>query len=146
MRQEEWHYQRDEAMKKEVWSLHGPNRIVKVVPISRGPAHDFWGYITVAKSIRGMTSVQIERVLGFESFSLASGAVIYSFARLPDVTDYSYELTADKPDGLAPTFMGDPRYPSGSKRIHQWRIREDRPLPIAIGSEVRLNPGDRFPG
>lgn len=156
MRREEWRRQCDEATRAEIWSLYGPNRIVKVVPalptgvgnkpLPKASGFRLSGYITVAKAIGGLTPEQIEGALGLEPRSLASGAIIYSFSRIPNITDYSYEETADLPDGLAYTFMSDPRFPAGSGKIQQWRVREDRPVPITAGAEVRLKPGERFPG
>lgn len=48
-----------------------------------------------------MTLAQLEINLGLRRVYLATGASIYRFARLPLVTEYEYELTAEFSGGLA---------------------------------------------
>jgi hypothetical protein len=148
MGREEWQRERDDALRRERWSLHGPNRVVKVVPLTGrqfgGIGSELGGYITVAKSIEGFTPEQIEKALGLPFRSLGNGAMIYSFSRLPMSDEYEFELTADHPGGTSPTWMSDPDFPSGSKKIHQWKIREGMQIPVAAGTEIRLQPGQCF--
>jgi hypothetical protein len=54
-----------------------------------------------------------------EPGSLANGAIIYSFSRLPLRHEYEYELSADHPGGLRYTFLSDKRYPPGSSKIQE---------------------------
>ncbi len=88
---------------------------------------------------------EIERALGFPNGHLGSGAVIYDFMRLPMAHEYEYELTADFPDGLAfNQSYGDPAYPLGSAKIHQWRLKAGVQVPVNVGTAVRLRPNQRF--
>jgi hypothetical protein len=154
MRREPWQRERDDALRRDNWSLRGPNRLVKVVPLSpdgaapqrRGRDGYVTGYITLAKSIRGMTPQQIETALGLKLRSLQHGAIISNLSRLPQPSEYSHELTADHPGGQAQTWMSDPDYPRGSRTIHQWTIRRGIDIPISAGSEIRLQPGQFFQG
>ena len=62
---------------------------------------------------------------------LIFGARIFRFARIPQPSEYTYELTAYFPDGLAYSpFMGDERYKPGSASVHQWKIRENKAIPV----------------
>ena len=154
MARQEWQRACDDAKRREGWSVVGPNRLVKVVPLlpaGQGrryepPASGMGGYITIARSIRAKTPDAIEKALGLPPRSLASGAVVYNFARLPLSHEVEYELTADHPDGLYPTFLSSPDYPPGSAKVHQWQIKQGVQIPVALGTEVRLLPGQRFPG
>jgi hypothetical protein len=148
-----WEREADEAIRTERWALSGPNRLVKVLQhLPRGIAaplgtHFFIeGYFTVASYIRGKTADQIANALGLRIGSLENGAEIYTLLRRPGPSEYTHELTADHPDGLAPTFMSDPNYPPGSRHVHQWRLLPGCRIPVAAGSGFVLLPGQRFPG
>jgi hypothetical protein len=146
---EGWRKEIDEAKRRENWSVRGPNRPVKVVPLLPGTPHftfnaHMGGFFTLAKFIRGLTPRQIEKALGLPIDSLKNGAMIYSFKRLPQPTEYAFELTAARPDGLAATFMSDPSYPVGSGKIPQWQINSKAAIPVDAG--VRLSPQQAFYG
>jgi len=119
-RMNDWQREAHEAVRREVWSLRGPNQIVKVVPGGGGSASHLGGYITVGRFLLGKTPQQIEDALGLPHGFLRNGARIYRFTRLPLVQEYEYELTTDHPGGLAynPAYS-DPAYPPGSPKIHQ---------------------------
>jgi hypothetical protein len=138
-------WQRDiyEGLRREGWSLTGPNAIVKVLPLA-STRTGIDGYIALAKHLFGKTPKQIETDLGFESDFLKTGATICRLARLPRLDEYEYELTAKYPGGLAHNpAHGDPRYPPGSEKVHQWRIKKGAEIPIS--GSIQLRPADRFP-
>ena len=144
-RMNEWQRDMHEGVRREAWSLTGPNRVVKVVPNTGGAASHLGGYITVGKFLLGKTPQQIENALGLPRGFLSAGARIYKFARLPQVSEYEYELTAQYPDGLAfnPAFS-NPAYPPGSRTIHQWRIKPGIHIPV-LPAFLDLKPGQQFP-
>lgn len=144
-RMEDWEREALEAVRREGWSLHGPNQIVKVLPAGGSVATELGGFITLGKFLLNKTPADIETDLGLPSGYLAAGARIYKFTRLPQTTEYSYELTAEFPDGWAfnPPFS-DERYPPGSRSIHQWRIKPGTKIPVDPAF-LELKPGDVFP-
>ena len=116
-----------------MWSLRGPNQIVKVLPTGGRAASMLGGYITLGKYLLNKTPGQIETALGLPSGYLATGARIYHFTRLPQTSEYEYELTTEFPDGLAfhPAYS-NPSYPPGSRTIHQWRIKPGVQIPPSV--------------
>jgi len=145
-RRTEWQRDIDDGIRKENWSLTGPNRIVKVVPLTMGPATSLGGYITVGRFLINKTPREIERDLGLNQNFLLSGARIYRFTRLPMTHEYDYELTALHPGGLAfNPAHSDPSYPPGSPVIHQWRIKPGVMIPVDGNRVLDLRPQDRFP-
>ena len=102
------------------------------------------GYITLARFLVGKTPADIEKLLGLPEKFLLSGAYIYNLFRLPNPTEYEYELTTKFPDGLAynPAHF-DERYKPGSDKIHQWRIKPGTTIPVSTA--IKLLPGARFP-
>lgn len=156
MGRNDWEKEIDLSLRKENWSLVGPNRLVKVVILLPTGAGNMsmtdalggvGGYVTQAKFIAGLTCSEIEEALGLERESLKFGAVIHTLARLPAPTEYTYELTAEYPDGMVYNpAMSNEDYPPGSAKIHQWEIRKDVAIPVCPKSLVRLAPGQRFAG
>ena len=143
------------AMRREKWTLQGPNRVVKVVKLLPGGVNPIGGnagpskqggYITTASSLRNMMPAQIEKALGLPAGELGSGAVIYKFLRLPQPSEVTYELTADHPGGQKFTSMSHPSYPPGSAQIHQWRIDPPHDVPVDTKNPIVLMPGQKFPG
>lgn len=156
MGRNDWEKEIDLALRKEGWSLIGPNRLVKVVRLLPVGAENMsmtdalggvGGYVTQAKFLAGLTCSEIEEALGLERGSLTFGAVIHTLARLPAPTEYTYELTAEYPDGMVYNpAMSNEDYPPGSRTIHQWVIRDDVAIPVCPERLVRLEPGRRFAG
>lgn len=143
------------TIRREKWCLVGPSRLIKVqaaevvrglrLPAGRtGMGID--GYFTTAQSIKGMDALEIRAALGLHSDSMKGGAVIYNFLRFPNPTEYVYELTADKPDGLEHTPRSNLNYLPGSKKIHQWRILYGARIPVDEANAVWLLPGVPFRG
>ena len=133
------------ATRKENWSLTGSNRVVKVVPLNWSSLQSTGGYITLARYLHGKTPPEIEKHLGLPSGFLSCGACIYSLTRLPNPSEYDYELTAKFPDGLAYNpAHGDPRYAPGSAQTHQWQIKSDVKIPVNLVTAVKLMPNERF--
>lgn len=130
-RREDWQVEIDLAKRRELWTLSGPMGLVKVLPL-RGPRPKaLTGYITVAKNLIGCTPRELEQVLGLPKDYLVFGARIFRFSRIPQPSEYTYELTAYYPDGQAySTFMSDDRYQPGSSNVHQWKIRENINIPV----------------
>lgn len=129
----DWQREAGEAVRREMWSISGPNRIVKVTASSETVRTHSGGYITIGRYLVGKTPLEIQRALGLPHGYLLFGARIYKFARLPGVGEYTYELTTEYPDGLAynPAYS-DSAYPPGSRSIHQWKIKE--------GAQISLDP------
>lgn len=93
-----------------------------------------------------MTLAQLEINLGLRRVYLATGASIYRFARLPLVTEYEYELTAEFSGGLAYNpASGDGAYGPGSRTIPRWRIRFGVQIPVDPDSMLDLKPGQMVP-
>jgi hypothetical protein len=139
-RRSPWELDIRDALRGENWSLMGPNRIVKVLPLVQ--PQSLGGYFTVARFIRRTTPQTIQAALGLEESFLDSGSMICNFTRLPMSHEYEYELTADYPDGLTFTFLSNPRYLPGSSKIPQWRLKSE--ISIPVGEVIRLQPGQLF--
>jgi hypothetical protein len=147
-RMQDWQIEAHEARRREMWTLRGPTQVVKVVPLPASgtdPEEEVGGYITVGKFLLGKTPQQMGQALGLPPSRLQNGARIYRFARLPQVSEYEYELTTYFPDGLAynPGFY-DPAYKPGSRAIHQWRIKKQSKIPVD-SNFLDLKPGQVFP-
>jgi hypothetical protein len=142
----DWQREAFEAVRREMWSLRGPSQIVKVVPSGGNAASQLGGYLTLGRFLLGKTPQQIEAALGLRPGSLAGGAKVYRFTRLPMMFEFEYDLTADNPGGLAynPSYS-DPNYPPGSRSIHQWTIKPGVQIPVDSGNFLDLKPGQKFP-
>ena len=145
-RMDDWQREALEAVRREVWSLRGPNQVVKVLPAGGSVASALGGYITIGRFLLGRTPAQIETDLGLPHGYLANGARIYRFTRLPQSTEYEYELTANFPGGLAHVpAHSNPSFPPGNPTIHQWRIRPGVQIPVDSTSMLELKRGQAFP-
>jgi len=145
-RMSDWQREVHEAVRKENWSLRGPNQVVKVVPGGAKNPSRVGGYITLGRFLLGKTPQQIEKDLGLPDGKLKDGARIYRFARLPQASEYEYELTAAFPAGLAynPAFH-DPTYRPGHRAILQWKIKDGHDIPVDFRNALDLKPGQPFP-
>jgi hypothetical protein len=145
-RREDWEIEREEAMKKEEWRPTGLNRPVKVCPAEKPLEFEVSGYFTLGKHLLRRTPAEIERDLGLPRDFLKHGARIYKFTRLPQISEYEYELTADHPDGLADEgpLPRKPYYPPGSSKINQWRIVKGKTIPV-VPEYFTVRPGYRLP-
>jgi len=140
----DWQRDMHEGVRRENWSLAGPNRIVKVLPLG-SVATALGGYITVGTSLLGKTPQEIERALGLKDRYLVTGARIYRFVRLPQAFEYEYELTAKYPGGLAfNPAHGDEAYRPGNPSLHQWRIKDGVRIPVDPVNYLDLAPNVRF--
>ena len=143
---DEWKQEIRAGLRRENWSLVGPNRVVKVVSRQSATALTAGGYITVGSALVGKTPGQLERMLGLPSNYLAQGARIYRFSRLPRLAEYEYDLTTHFPGGLAYNpAHSDPRYLPGTPRAHQWKIRDGVQIPVDTKNFLDLAPGDKVP-
>lgn len=134
------------------WTATGVTRLIKVVtletimnlpPTKDGKARGV-GYVTQEQYLVGKTPLEIERDLGLRPFALRRGCRLFRLARRPAINEYTYELTADMPDGLAvnpadrleaqyrydtdESLTSVPWYPPGSEWIPQWRVSVEIPL------------------
>ena len=142
----DWQREIVDSVRRQAWTLRGPNQVVKVVPSGGVLASTLGGYITLGRFLVGKTPLQIEKALGLPLGYLATGARIYRFARLPQVTEYEYELTAEFPDGLAYNpASDDPSYLPGDQTVHQWRIRFGVQIPVDANSTLDLKVGQIVP-
>jgi hypothetical protein len=141
----DWRSDIQEAKRRENWSLKGPNRVVKVTPLV-DRKQSVGGYITLARFLLGKSPTEIEKLLGLPLGFLANGARIYNLSRLPNPSEYEFELTAQFPAGLAYNpAHGDPAYGPGSDKTLQWKIKPGTTIPIDPRSIIELSPNQRFP-
>jgi hypothetical protein len=147
-REPDWKAEIRDALRKEPWSLTGAQRLVKIVRMrtmmntpERARAV---GYVTQELYLFGKTPYQIERALGLPPLSLLRGCRVFRLERLPMRSEYTDELTADKPGGLAfdpgdaleakakyredETMAEVPYYPPGASWIPQWDVTVSIPL------------------
>src|SRR5258708_2842714 len=145
-RREDWQIEMDDATKKEEWKPTGFSRPVKVCPAEKPLEFYLGGYFTLGKYLLGKTPAEIERDLGFPRDFLKHGARLYKFARLPQISEFEYELTAYHPDGLSDQgpFPGKIYYPPGSPKIHQWRMLKGKFIPVDP-EYFTVRPGFRLP-
>lgn len=144
-RRQEWQEDIADALKSERWTLKGRDRPVKVVPMQRPLTSQVGGYFTVAGYIHGLTPGEMEVELGLPSGFLRWGARIHPFLRLPNYSEYAYELTAAYPDGLSfVAWAHDPNYPPGSPIIHQWRLLPGCTVSVDPQHPISVRPGRRF--
>lgn len=142
----DWQVETREALRREFWSLRGPNQIVKVLPPGGPAASTLGGYVTLGRFLVNKAPKQIETALGLPSNYLAMGARIYHFTRLPQASEYEYELTTAFPGGLAYNpAHSDPSFPPGSRTIHQWRIKPGIQIPVDSTNFLDLKPAQLFP-
>jgi hypothetical protein len=66
-RMDDWQREAHEAVRREMWTLKGPNRIVKVLPAGGTTAATLGGYITLGKFLLNKTPMQIETAFGLPS-------------------------------------------------------------------------------
>jgi hypothetical protein len=127
-----WESEIEEAVKREEWRLTGLTRPIKVFPAEKPLELDLRGYFTLAKHLLRRTPEQIERDLGLPRGYLKNGARLYKFTRLPQITEYEYELTANFPDGLVAALPLPKKtyFPPGSPKIKQWRMLEGKSVPV----------------
>lgn len=144
-RREEWEIEISLAKRKERWTLKGPMGLVKVLPRSGPHPKSLFGYMTVAQALNNLTPAEIEVSLGLPHDYLLFGARIFRLLRLPQPSEYTYELTAKYPDGAAySTFMGDQKYKPGSANVHQWKINSESAIPV-VPQCLSLAPNRRVP-
>jgi hypothetical protein len=142
---DDWRREAQEAVRREVWTLKGPNQVVKVLPAGGTTASTLGGYITLGRFLLNKMPAQIETALGLPQNYLAKGARIYRFTRLPQSSEYEYELTAKFPDGLAfNPAHSNLDYSPGSNAIHLWRIKPGVQIPVNPNF-LELKPGQVFP-
>jgi hypothetical protein len=142
----DWQREMHDGVRREKWSLRGPDLVVKVIGDPNATATALGGYITVGSSLVGKTPAEIEVALGLPDQHLAKGCAVFRFKRLPMAPEYDYELTAEYPGGLAynPAHF-DERYKPGSGAIHQWCIKPGVIIPVDPVRVLRLKPGQPFP-
>jgi hypothetical protein len=147
-REPDWKAEIREALRHEPWSSTGPQRLMKVVrfrSLMNAPAHArAVGYVTQELYLFGKTPTDIERALGLPPFSFGRGCRVFHLERLPMRGEYTDELTADMPGGLAfnpadalearyryendQSMREVPYYPPGDKWIPQWNVTVAIPL------------------
>ena len=151
-REPDWKKEIREAKRRDpasvAWSSQGPNRLVKVVRLATAMNVAFRtravGYVTQEKYLFGKTPTEIERALGLPPFNLGRGCRVFRLERLPQRGEYTDELSAAMPGGLAfnpadaeeawARFDADkslrevPYYGPGDERIPQWDVTVAIPL------------------
>ena len=139
----EWQREIDDVKRRENWTLVGNHKLVKVVPYGRVMNTPNMtravGYVTQEMFLVGKTSRDIEIALGLQPFFLLRGCRVYKLSRLPSYSEFTYELTAAMPGGLAfnpadaleahyTGTQSDSYYPAGSSAIPQWNVTVSIPL------------------
>jgi hypothetical protein len=142
-RHDNWQQQEiRDAIRQEGWTLNGPRRVVKVVPLDKPLVGALKGFVCLEKVLLGKTPSVMEALLGLPARMLERGCRVYRFKRLPMASEVEYELTALYPGGLAfNAVMHDPAYPRGSNAIHQWRLLIDVPVEHLLD----ILPNARYP-
>ncbi len=144
-RKPDWQSDIDEMKGHERWALRGPLSLIKVKPIADAVVTTVGGYFTTANSIGGLDVPAMEGRLGFEPGHFKSGVRIYTFARLPARSEYTYELTTKFPDGFAyVAWSSDPHYPPGVGHAHQWCIRPGVGIPVLPVHVVLADRSERY--
>ena len=140
----DWQKEVRDSLRKEAWSLRGMSQVIKVLPAEGPIASHLGGYITLGKFLVLKTPEKIEKDLGLLPGTLKNGARIYRFVRLPQNSEYEYDLTAAHPGGLAynPAWS---KYPSGSAKIPQWKIKDGIQIRVDSRNVLELKPGEQFP-
>lgn len=142
MAQENHQSEIQHAMRREGWSLTGPNRIVKITALDAPMLTSVSGYVCLEKVLVGKTPSQIESMLGAKINTFIGGIRIFRLTRLPLRAEVEYELTTKFPDGLAYNpAMHDSDYPPGSPAIHQWRLLVNIPAQVIL----ELKPNQTYP-
>jgi hypothetical protein len=137
-----------DAVRREIWSLRGLNQVVKVVSADAKAAPTLGGYITTARSLLDRRLEEIVADLGLRKDKFERGARVYRFTRLPQPSEYEYDLTADFPSGLVYNpghVKDDEKYPAGSPTVHQWKIRPGVEIPVDPKSMIEVKPGEKIP-
>jgi hypothetical protein len=144
-RMEEWQREALDALRREAWALKGFNAVVKVVPAGVSRPHAA-GYITLGKYLINKTPSCIVADLGLDSSKFHRGLRVYRLTRLPQITEYDFELSAAFPNGLAYVpGLSDRRYPPGSGKVLQWQIREGTQISVDTTHFIDLKPTDVLP-
>src|SRR5271157_5878694 len=104
-REPDWKVEIRNAMRPEPWTRTGPQRLVKVVrlrTVMNTPGRvRAVGYVTQELYLFGKTPKDIERALGLPPFSFGGGCRVFHLERLPMRGEYTDELSAEQPGGLA---------------------------------------------
>lgn len=142
----DWQVEAWEALKSENWNLNDGRCPVRVTPIEREVFSSVGGYFTLCKCLYLRTPEEIEKGLGFLPGHLATGARIYKFSRLSQISEYEYELTAKYPGGMSHPWMVKGKiYPEGDNKIDQWRllaginVRVQKPFDLQLGKKLTEN-------
>ena len=141
-RRPDWSREIDENVRREAWTVRGPSRLVKVTELHSISRRQTAGFVTQEKFLVGKTPWEIRDFLGLRRDEYQNGCRVHALLRLPNPSEFTYELTAQYPDGWAYVpWLHDEHYPPGSASAHQWR------LIAAIPCEhiVDLGPLDRYP-
>ena len=144
-RKPQWRADIEEMIGHERWALTGRLSLVKVTPAEAPAATTQGNYFTTAGFIGDLTPPLIEERLGFKSNTFSRGMRIYTLARLPIASEYTYELTTKFPDGLAYIEgRSDPRYPPGKGVAHQWCLRPGVRIAVVPARTVLIAPSERY--
>lgn len=131
MAREEWMNDIQEGIRRERWSLIGPNRIVKVVALGSPSLSAVRGYICTESVLMEKTPAQIGKMLGAKTASFDAGVKVYRLTRLPMASEFQYELTTKYPDGLFYNpIMHDSDYLPGAPSVHQWCLTSEIPAQL----------------
>jgi hypothetical protein len=142
--EDDWRLERLDALRKEIFTETGPRRAIKVVKPGT-ILTEARGYIMLGISIVGSTPMEIANDAGLRKDDFVLGARVYKLARVPQISEIEYDLTAESPAGLAYVEgMSNPDFPPGAKWLQQWKIREGCSIRILPGY-LDLGPGDRLP-
>ena len=143
----EWQVEAWEALKSENWNLNDSRCPVRIEPIAGAPKEALGGYFTLCGCINLMTPAEMEKNVGLDRNSLATGARIYRFARLPQISEYTYELTAKYPGGVPESWQGtdwqgNVKWPAGSDKVQQWRLKSG--ILVRVQEPIDVAPGKKF--
>ena len=147
------------------WSLTGRSQLVKVVSAS---GYDYsiaagavGGYVTEQRFLWGLTSLEIEAVLGLRQHELSHIAYIFALARLPTSDEVDFHLSAALPGGTS-AFDGKgdvtPTYAAGKAKAEAafaagrgsmdrsyWPVVDFYPIGSNMVPQWRIRDGVRLP-
>jgi hypothetical protein len=143
-REENWKHEAQDAVRREIFTQSGPTRPIKVVVSGRALTHAT-GFFMIGISIVNHKPAEIAAAAGLPPHDYANGARIYKLKRIPFVSEYTYELSAKHPDGLAYVeAMSDPNYKPGDPSLHQWCLRKGVQIAV-LPQFLDLGPSDSMP-
>jgi len=117
----------------EYWQEKPVNRPIKVVSLLRGKLERVVGYITCYKFVAGRSLKEVEKILGLIPGTLAGGAQVYEFLRLPSESEFELRGHTQCPAGEK--WTPESEYPAGLG-ASQWELKQDAEIPSRLAAII----------